>query len=164
MEKDKILNIIAERLKAYGAVLYEFNGTSFIGIKNPYSDNHMAITADEEKITMEFATQAARFALSDIDDLVIHAEKYLTDQLCAVEFYAANQPLFGGSRDVSGAKFSTSQQLALWYAANNEQTARNIIEFFGRGDVCVSVASWSGAYDRFVTVSKDIGIRELNLH
>lgn len=156
MEKDKILKTVAERLKDYGAELYEFNGTSFIGIKNPYSDNHMAITADEEKITMEFATQAARFALTDVDDIVTHAEKYLTDKLCAVEFYAANQPLFGGSRDVSGANFSSRRQLALWYAANNEQTACNIIEFFNRGDVCVSVASWSGKYDRFVAVSKDL--------
>ena len=77
------IEYVENRLKKYGAEIYEYRGVKFIGIKNPYSDNNMAITFGSEENVMEFTYQTARFAASDLDGLIAHAERFLKNELCA---------------------------------------------------------------------------------
>ena len=52
MEKNQSLNLIQQQLSIYGAQVYNYRGTEFIGVKNPYSDNNMAFTFSEEEFAM----------------------------------------------------------------------------------------------------------------
>ena len=75
------IEYVENKLKKYGAEIYEYRGVKFIGIKNPYSDNNMAITFGNEENVMEFTYQTARFTASDLDGLIAHAERFLKNEL-----------------------------------------------------------------------------------
>ena len=85
MERKETINFLYERLKQYGANVYNYRGQEFIAIANPNSENHMAITFGEEEFAMEFTYQTARFKYGSEEDGAIHAEKFLTEKLCAVD-------------------------------------------------------------------------------
>lgn len=155
MEKKDTIKYLEENLKKYGATIYNYRGTEFIGIKNPYSDNNMAFTFGEEEFCMEFTFQTARFAYGNEKDAVFHAEKYLTDKLVAVELFLNGKPLFGGSREVDGCNFNTPQEFALYYAVGNEQISNNLLGFMKNGGVTVKILSWSGKFDRSFEIKVD---------
>ena len=113
------IEYVENKLKKYGAEIYEYRGVKFIGIKNPYSDNNMAITFGNEENVMEFTYQTARFAASDLDGLIAHAERFLKNELCAAEFFLGEKRLFGGSRTVAGAGFNSLDELLAWYCGGN---------------------------------------------
>ena len=148
MEKKLAIKYVAEKLEKYGARVYDYRGTEFIGIKNPNSENHMAFTFSDEEFGMEFTYQTARFAYGNEDDCVLHAEKYLTDKLCAVEIFLNRKPLFGGSRQIPNAEFLSIKDFANYYAVDNEQIANNILGFMKNGGVSVKILSWSGKFDQ----------------
>lgn len=148
MEKRESLQYVAEKLKKYGAEIYNYRGTEFIGIKNSNSDNHMALTFNDEEFCMEFTYQTARFAYGNEDDCVMHAEKYLTDKLCAVEIFLNGKPLFGGSREIIKEEIKSDREFANYYACGNEQIANNLLGFIKNGGVSVKILSWSGKYDQ----------------
>ena len=85
MEKQEVINYIADKLSGYGAKILDFNGDKFIGVKNPYSLNDMAFAFYDEVFTMEFTYQTARFSYDDYEAAAIHAEKFLSGKLVAVE-------------------------------------------------------------------------------
>ena len=53
MERKETINFLHEKLKKYGANVYNYRGQEFIAIANPHSENHMAITFGEEEFAME---------------------------------------------------------------------------------------------------------------
>ena len=152
MTKKETIEFISQKLKGYGAEIYNYRGTEFIGIKNPYSDNNMAFTFSDEEFAMEFTFQTARFEYGKHEDATIHAEKYLTDKLCAVEIFLNGKPVFGGSRESSISTFKTAEEFATLYAGGNEAIEKNILTFASNGNVTVCIFSWSGKYDRKVEI------------
>ncbi len=148
MEKNQSLNLIQQQLSIYGAQVYNYRGTEFIGVKNPYSDNNMAFTFGEEEFCMEFTFQTARFKYGCEKDCIIHAEKYLTDKLCAVEVFLNDKPIFGGSRETFSGDFTSVEEFATYYAVGNKQIADNLLGFMKNGGVSVKIFSWSGKFDK----------------
>lgn len=148
MDKERVIEYIQKRLKEYGSEIYEYQGIRFIAIRNEFGKSDMAITFGEENITMEFATQAARFAYGNEEDAAAHAEKYLKGELCAVEFYFENQALFGGSRDAAGMNFSATKDVADWYAGGNEEISANIDKFLKEHETTVLCSLWTAEPDR----------------
>ena len=82
---------VENKLKKYGAEIYEYRGVKFIGIKNPYSDNNMAITFGNEENVMEFTYQTARFAANDLDGLIARQNFFSAEK----DFSAARERLRG---------------------------------------------------------------------
>lgn len=146
--KTQSIKFLSERLAPYGANVYNYHGAEFIAIKNPSSENHMAITFGEEEFSLEFTYQTARFKHENAEDGAIHAEKYLTEKLCAVEIFLSGSPIMGGSRECDVAKSKTVQEFAYLYAGGNEKVAENLLSFMQRGNVSVKIFSWLGTYDR----------------
>ena len=161
MEKEKSIEYVQKELKEYGSQIYEYGGQSFIAIKNPYGKSHMAITFGEENMTMEFASQSARFAYGNEEDLVKHAAGYLNGELCAVEFYLGDQPLFGGSRTSDGMNFLNTEELSDWYAGGNKEIAANINEFLKKYQITVVCSRWTDLPDRAVITDNGGGVSEL---
>lgn len=110
---------------------------------------------------MEFATQTARFEYGNEGDLIAHVEKYLTDELCAVEFFMGDQALFGGSRDTSSADFSSARTISEWYAAGNKEIADGIEAFLKKNSIIVRSFSWSGKADRCVRTLEDGSVEDV---
>lgn len=162
MDKEKSLTSVLSALEPYGAAVYEYNGVRFIAIKNADGRSHLAVTFGDECMAMEFATQSARFAYGDEADLAAHVRKFLTDELCAVEFFFEGNALFGGSRPTVGCDFSDTRSLALWYAAGKEDTANGIDEFLRKQEITVLCFSWSGRFDRAVRTFSNGGIEAIN--
>lgn len=163
MERKEAINFLHEKLKKYGASIYNYRGQEFIAIANSNSDNHMAFTFGEEEFAMEFTYQTARFRYEDAEDGVIHAEKFLTEKLCAVELFLSGKPLMGGSRPTDGAKFKTVEEFACFYANGNEKIAENLLGFMKNGDVTVKIFSWSSTYNRsfeIVANGEQLSIKE----
>ena len=146
MEKSQAIAFIADKLKKYGGKIYNYQGTEFIGIKNPYSDNNIAITFGEE-MAMEFTYQTARFKYGDEQDLITHTEKYISGQLVAVEFFLNGKSVFGGSRSVENLKTDTAEDIALWYACGNEKIKDNLLTFFKNDGVSVKIFSYDKKHD-----------------
>ena len=161
MDKERAIEFIQKRLKEYGSNVYEYQGVRFIAIRNEFGKSDMAITFGEENMTMEFATQAARFAYGDEEDLVKHAVGYLNGELCAVEFYLGDRPLFGGSRTSDGMNFLNTEELSDWYAGGNKEIAANINEFLKKNSITVVCSRWTDLSDRAVITDNDGGITEL---
>ena len=155
MSKEESIKIVENGLKKYGANVYDYRGTKFIGIKNPCSDNNMAITFGETEMTMEFTYQSARFAYGNEGDLITHAEKYLTGKLVSAEFFLGGKPLFGGSRESGGAKFKTTQEMLVWYTGGNEKIADNLRGFLKNDGVTLKIRSWDGSLDREILFGDD---------
>ena len=155
MEKNNAIKFLEIELAPYGASTYNYRGTEFIAVKNPYSDNHMAITFGEEEFAMEFTYQSARFKYGDEQDSALHAKKFLTEKLCAVEIFLGEKPLFGGSRETEKCKFDTVEEFALFYAGGNEQIAKNLLGFMKNGNVRVKIFSWRGTYDQDFEIAVD---------
>lgn len=155
MNKEEAIEYIQNKLKEYGSKIYEYRGVRFIAIKNLFGKSDMAITFDEENMTMEFATQAARFAYGDEDDLAEHAEKYLKGELCAAEFYFECQPLFGGSRASDGMTFVTTRDVADWYACGNGEIAANIDKFLKEREIVLVCSLWTESPDRVASSRAD---------
>lgn len=149
------IDYVENKLKKYGAGIYEYRGVKFIGIKNPYSDNNMAITFGNEENVMEFTYQTARFAASDLDGLIAHAEKFLRNELCAAEFFLGGKRLFGGSRTVAGSDFSSLNELLAWYCGGNEKISENLRGFFKNDGITLAVLCWNGKTDRHVKIRPD---------
>lgn len=162
MNENDIL-YIEEKLKKYGANVYNYQGTSFIGIKNPYSDNNLAITFRENENVMEFTFQSARFAKNDLDGLILHTERFLKNELCAAEFFINGKSIFGGSRPTAGSDFSDFDELARWYTLGNEQAVENLKKFVYQNGVLLKLFSWNGKFDRTVTVKPDGKTEDLNI-
>ena len=154
MEK-KNIEYIEKKLKKYGAEIYNYRGTEFIGIKNPYSDNNLVITFGENENVMEFTFQSARFLKVDLDGIVCHAEKFLKNELCAAEFFLSGKSLFGGSRNTVGSDFKNLDELLIWYTAGNEKIAENLRGFCKNGGVSLKIFTWNGKADRAVKISAD---------
>lgn len=148
MKKEEAIEYIRNRLGKYGSGIYEYRGIRFIAIRNNFGKSDMAITFGEENITMEFATQAARFAYGNEEDAVAHAERYLKGELCAVEFFFEGQALFGGSRAAEGMNFSTTKEVADWYAGGNEEISANIDKFLKEREITVLCSLWTMEPDR----------------
>lgn len=148
MDKQEAIEYVQNKLQEYGSKIYEYQGERFIAIRNGFGKSDMAITFGEENMTMEFATQAARFAYGDEDDIAAHAEKYLKGELCAVEFYFQGQPLFGGSRSSEGMAFKTTYDVAFWYSGGNTEIADNIDKFLKERETVVVCSLWTGLPDR----------------
>lgn len=148
MNKEDAIEYVQEKLKGYGSKIYEYQGERFIAIRNLSGKSDMAITFGEENMTMEFATQAARFAYGDEEDIVTHAGKYLKGELCAVEFYFDGQALFGGSRSAEGMNFKTTHDVADWYACGNSEITENIDKFLKEREVVVVCSLWTSSPDR----------------
>jgi hypothetical protein len=155
MEKKECIKYLESKLKSHGAQIYSYGGVEFIAIQNPYSDNHIAITFSDEEFSMEFTYQTARFSYGSEEDAILHITKYLTEQLCAVEIFLNGKPLFGGSRNTEGCKFSTVNDFTLFYACGNEQIAENLIGFMKNGNVSVKIFSWAGKYDKSFEIIVD---------
>ena len=148
MERKDTINFLQERLKVYGANVYNYRGQEFIAIANTNSDNHMAITFGEEEFAMEFTYQTARFKYGNEEDGAIHAEKFLTEKLCAVELFLSGKPLMGGSRQTEGTNFKTVEEFAQFYANGNDKIAENLLGFMKNGNVTVKIFSWANTYNR----------------
>lgn len=148
MDKERAIEFIQKRLKEYGSNVYEYQGVRFIAIRNEFGKSDMAITFGEENMTMEFATQAARFAYGDEEDIAVHAERYLKGELCAVEFFFENEALFGGSRAAEGMNFSTTKEVSDWYAGSNEEISANIDKFLKEREITVLCSLWTAEPDR----------------
>ena len=114
--KDNVISFFAENLKSFGADIYEYAGNKFIGIKNPYSDNNLVITFDEDKFTMEFTYQASRFSYGDEEFALKVIKDYLNDKNLAVEIFLNGKSLFGGTRSIDGCDFNSGEEFAEWYA------------------------------------------------
>ena len=155
MERKETINFLHEKLKKYGANVYNYRGQEFIAIANPHSENHMAITFGEEEFAMEFTYQTARFTYGSEEDGALHAEKFLTEQLCAVEIFLSEKPLFGGSRETAGANFKTVEEFASFYAGGNEKIAENLLGFMKNGNVTVKIFSWANTYNRAFEIIVD---------
>lgn len=149
------IEFVKNRLKKYGAEIYEYRGVKFIGIKNTYSDNNMAITFGNEENVMEFTYQTARFAAGDLEGLIAHAEKFLKNELCAAEFFLGGKRLFGGSRTVAGTDFSSLDELLGWYCGGNEKIAENLRGFFKNDGITLAALCWNGKADRHVRILPD---------
>ncbi len=148
MERKEAINFLHEKLKKYGANVYNYRGQEFIAIANPNSENHMAITFGEEEFAMEFTYQTARFKYGTEEDGALHAEKFLTEKLCAVEVFLGEKPIFGGSRSTENANFKTVQEFACFYAGGNDKIAENLLGFMKNGNVTVKIFSWANTYNR----------------
>ena len=148
MEKQEVINYIADKLSGYGAKILDFNGDKFIGVKNPYSLNDMAFAFYDEVFTMEFTYQTARFSYDDYEAAAIHAEKFLNGKLVAVEIFYGGKPVMGGSREKPTTDISTKENFALWYAGGNSESAEKVLKFLNNGGVSAKVYSWSGADDK----------------
>lgn len=148
MKKEEAIEYIRNGLGKYGSGIYEYRGIRFIAIRNNFGKSDMAITFGEENIAMEFATQAARFAYGNEEDLAAHAERYLKGELCAVEFFFEGQALFGGSRAAEGMNFSTTKEVADWYAGGNEEISANIDKFLKEREITVLCSLWTMEPDR----------------
>lgn len=163
MEKKECIKFLENRLKNYGATVYNYRGVEFLAIQNPSSENHMAFSFGEEEFTMEFTFQSARFKYGNEEDCAIHAEKYLTEKLCSVEIFLSEKPLFGGSRETALANFKTVSEFANFYACGNEQIANNLLGFMKNGNVSVKIFSWNGTYNRafeIIVDGEDLTIKE----
>lgn len=148
MEKQEVINYIADKLSGYGAKILDYNGDKFIGIKNPVSLNDMAFAFYDEVFTMEFTYQTARFSYDDYDSAVTHAEKYLNDKLVAVEIFYGGKPIMGGSREKPTRDISVKENFAFWYAGGNAEAADKVLNFLNNGGVTAKVYSWSGLNDK----------------
>ncbi len=146
MDKENSIIYIAEKLKSFGANVYDYQGTKFIGIKNPYSDNNIAITFGED-LAMEFTYQTAHFSYGDEDELIAHTAKYIKGELVAVEFFTGGKALFGGSRQTPKNRLKTATDVATFYAVENKEIADNLLKFFSQNDVVVKIFSFNGKAD-----------------
>ncbi len=155
MEKTNAIKFLEKELAPYGASKYNYRGTEFIAVKNPRSENHMAITFGEEEFAMEFTFQSARFKYGNEQDGALHAQKFLTEKLCAVEIFLGGKPLFGGSRETEKCHFESAEEFALFYAVGNEQIAKNLLGFMKNGNVKVKIFSWKGTYDQSFEIIVD---------
>ena len=108
----------------------------------------MAITFGEEEFAMEFTYQTARFKYGTEEDGALHAEKFLTEKLCAVEVFLGEKPIFGGSRETIGTNFKTVEEFACFYAGGNDKIAENLLGFMKNGNVTVKIFSWANTYNR----------------
>lgn len=159
MSSEKI-EYVEKKLKKYGAEIYNYQGTEFIGIKNPHSDNNIAITFGDAENVMEFTYQSARFASDDLDGLAEHTEKFLTNKLCSAEFFLNGKRIFGGSRSVAGADFKDLNELILWYCAGNEKIAENLRGFFKNDGISLKILTWNGKADRTIEILPDGNLKE----
>lgn len=148
MDKKECIKFLENKLKNYGANVYNYRGQEFIAIANPNSDNHMAFTFGEDEFAMEFTYQTARFKYGTEEDCVLHAERFLTEKLCAVEIFLNGKPLFGGSRETSNCNFDSVEGFALFYSGGNKQIADNLLGFMKNGGVTVKIFSWASTFNR----------------
>lgn len=155
------LQYIKSKLEKYGADVYDYRGTKFIGIKNPFSDNNLVITLGETENVLEFTFQSARFSAGDIDGIILHAEKFLTDKLVAAEFFLSGKSIFGGSRQSEGADFKNIDEMLGWYTGGNEKTAENLRGFFKNDGITLEIFSWSGKKDRKIKILPDGKIEDI---
>ena len=147
MDKERAIEYVAKALETKGAKIYEYSGQRFVAVLNENGKSNLAITFGDENMTMEFATQSARFAYGDENDLVAHTEKFLSGELCAVEFYHGETALFGGSRTMPEKPFETTSELAAWYACGNAEAEKSIDEFLKKNEIVVVCAVWTAAPD-----------------
>ena len=150
MEKQEIINYIADKLSRYGARVLDYNGDKFIGIKNPRSLNDMAFAFYDEVFTMEFTFQTARFSYDDYEAAVTHAEKYLDGKLVATEIFYCGKPIMGGSREKPTSDITKAEDFALWYAGGNAEAAEKILGFLRGGSVVAKIYSWDGTNDKTI--------------
>ena len=155
MDKEQAIEYVEKALESKGAKIYEYSGTRFVAVLNTNGKSNLAITFGDENMTMEFATQSARFAYGDEDDLVAHTERFLAGELCAVEFYHGETALFGGSRVMPEKPFETTSELAAWYACGNAEVAKNVDDFLKKNEIVVVCAVWSAASDLAEKSSSD---------
>ncbi len=148
MDKQEVINYIADKLSGYGARILDYNGDKFIGVKNPNSLNDMAFAFYDEVFTMEFTYQTARFSYDDYEAAVIHAEKFLNGKLVAAEIFYGGKPVMGGSREKPTTDISNKENFALWYAGGNAEAAEKVLKFLNNGGVSAKIYSWSGADDK----------------
>ena len=148
MKKSKCIEILIKELEPLGAKIYNYRGTEFIAIQNPYCENHLAITFGEEDFQMEFTYQAARFSYDNPSDCVTHVKRYLSDELCAVEIFLSGKPLFGGSRESAKISLDSAEDFASFYACGNERISANLLGFMKNGGVSIKIFSWSGRFNR----------------
>lgn len=148
MEKREVITYIAEKLKSYGATVLDYNGDSFIGIRNPNSTLDMAFAFYDEVFTVEFAFQAARFSYDDYKDAPIYAEKLLTGKTVAVELFMQGKPIFGGTRETPDiSRISDKVGFAKWYACGNETAETNILKFLSGESVSAQIFGWKESYE-----------------
>lgn len=155
------LQYIKSKLEKYGADVYDYRGTKFVGIKNPFSDNNLVITLGKNENVMEFTFQSARFPAEDLDGIILHAEKFLTDQLVAAEFFLNGKSIFGGSRNSEGADFKNIDEMLCWYTGGNEKIIENLRGFFKNEGISLEIFSWSGKKDRKVKILPDGKIEDI---
>ena len=110
----------------------------------------MAFAFYDEVFTMEFTYQTARFSYDDYEAAAIHAEKFLSGKLVAVEIFYGGKPVMGGSREKPTTDISTKENFALWYAGGNSESAAKVLKFLNNGGVSAKVYSWSGADDKIL--------------
>lgn len=147
MEKKEVVGYIADALRDYGAVALEYRGVEFVGIKNPYSESDMAFSFSDEFFTMEFTTQAARFAYDDVESAIVHAKRFLDGEYVAVEIFADGKAIMGGTRLAPTDEISNTEAFADWYACENAEVAARVVSFLRRGGVFAKVSSWNGKSD-----------------
>ena len=123
------IEYVENKLKKYGAEIYEYRGVKFIGIKNPYSDNNMAITFGNEENVMEFTYQTARFAASDLDGLIAHAEKFLKNELCAQNFFSAEKDFSADRERSRGRILIRSTNCSRGTAAETKKSRKTCADF-----------------------------------
>lgn len=145
MTKEEIIGYIAEKLGKYGATVLDYNGTKFVGIKNPYSTEDMAFAFYDEVFTAEFTYQSARFAYEDYASAVVYAEKILNGESVTVEIFINEQPTFGGTRPyVDFSEISDKDGFAKWYACGNEQAELRIRGLLDGDGVSAKIFGWKG--------------------
>jgi len=158
---ENAINTVYEGLKKSGAKIYEYEGVNFIAIKNTCGKSNLVVTFGDENMTMEFATQAARFAYGDEKSLVAHVEKYLGGELCAAEFFFNGQALFGGSRAVPERDFQTTSEVAFWYACGNAEVGANVDAFLKKQEVVLACSFWNEKPDLLFKSSSDGKMKKL---
>ena len=91
MDKERAIEYVAKALETKGAKIYEYSGRRFVAVLNENGKSNLAITFGDENMTMEFATQSARFAYGDENDLVAHTENFFRGSFAPSNFITAKR-------------------------------------------------------------------------
>lgn len=149
---EEIIKYLTDGLKDFDPVVIDYNKDKVIGFVNDKVGD-LVLYIKKDEIVMTFGYQNAHFSIEDKSDALIHTKKYLTGELCSVEFFDGNNSLFGGSRESESVKFDTIDGILNCYSAGNEEVKNNIREFLKKKDYNVRAVNFDGSINTIVYIS-----------
>jgi len=149
----KITERLQSAYRSYETKIETDNGINYFVIINPFWDENIRVSYDENSIILFFSFQHAHFYYcndidENIDSLIEYINEYLVGKRVVIEFLHDEKSLFGGDYNPSDIDTSSSKSILQTFAGVNTDLFEFLCEKI-RGCRCrCSIRGWDNANNK----------------